>query len=360
VLSGLLFLAISLGANANEINPRFERLLPTEAQDIEYIKQGIGFLQAAEAKRGGEVLRGTHAKGICVKGNLEIFDLNQSSLPPEIAANLSRGMFSQAGKYNTIVRFANADGKKASDQEPDVRAISLAVDVPPYLSNAQGRMDFAMNDATTFPINDAHVFAEIMRFVMDGAGVEAIAKAAWRGTILEIKNANDLGNKQKHLPTMSYQRLDYWSDVPFQLGEFQAVKYELKHCSSNPAFSIGSSENALSEELRRHVNSSEDMSCFDFGIQILDVDKMRDPNGKPRSAQDWVENAALEWPADQSPFYPVGRLTLVRNSELPAAECEARKIDVNKNNNAIHKGLGSINRGRTAGEAVSADGRNAK
>lgn len=360
MVSGLLFLVLSLGAGATEINPRFERLLDTETQDIEYIKEGISFLQSAETKRSGEVLRGTHAKGICVRGEFEVFDLSQSSLPKDVAAKLSRGMFSQKGNYNTIVRFANADGKVASDQEPDVRAVSLAVDVPPALSNPQGRMDFAMNDATTFPINDAHVFAEIMRFVMDGAGAKAILKATLRGTIMDIKHANDLGNSQKHPPVMSYQRLDYWSDVPFQLGDDQAVKYELKHCSNNTAYSIGSSENALSEELNRHVFSDEDMSCFEFGIQILDVDKMRDPEGKLRSAQDWVENAALEWPADQSPFYTVGRLTLVKNSVLSDAECEARKIDVNTNNNAIHRGLGSINRGRTAGEAVSAENRGGK
>ena len=94
------------------------------------------------------------------------------------------------------------------------------------------------------------------------------------------------------------------------------------------------------------------MSCFDFGLQLLDTEAMT-YWGRHRSAGFWVENASVEWKEAEAPFHSVGRLTLVPKSVLPAATCEAAHIDVTENSPADFKPVGSINRARRYGEEAS-------
>jgi catalase len=98
--------------------------------------------------------RGTHAKGRCVSGTFEVFDTAKTTSDPVLAARLAQGMFAQPGVYRATVRFANGNSQIQRDKMRDARACSFAVELP-----GGGRQDFAMNNATTFPINDAHAFA---------------------------------------------------------------------------------------------------------------------------------------------------------------------------------------------------------
>ena len=76
-------------------------------------------------------------------------------------------------------------------------------------------------------------------------------------------------------------------------------------------------------------------------------------NGQTRDATFWVENASVEWPEAEAPFYIVGRLTLQPKSLLPDAECQARFIDVTKFSLPDHRPIGSINRARWVAESAS-------
>ena len=155
---GATFVNSAFSQSIYPLNPRFERLLPDEDKYIDQIREGILFLQEQEKEAHGKSLRGTHAKGVCLAGEMEIYDVEKSA--PAVSARLKKGIFSVPGKYLADVRFANGKGQINPDHERDVRAISLSLHMPPELSNPQGRMDFTMNDATTFPINDAQVFAD--------------------------------------------------------------------------------------------------------------------------------------------------------------------------------------------------------
>ena len=54
----------------------FERKLPTEQQDIADIVAGLLAVQARFARLQKRPLaRGTHAKGVCARATLEIFDV---------------------------------------------------------------------------------------------------------------------------------------------------------------------------------------------------------------------------------------------------------------------------------------------
>ena len=152
-------------ATPDAVTTGFERKLPTEQQDIADIVAGILAVQARFARKQKRPLgRGTHTKGVAVRGTFEVFDVARTVNDPALGARLARGLFARPGIYPATIRFANAASTINADSKPDVRALSFAVEVPAGVFGTQPtRLDFSMNNAPTFPINDAHAFAAFMR-----------------------------------------------------------------------------------------------------------------------------------------------------------------------------------------------------
>ena len=137
-----------------------ERPSKSEAEDIEEIVRGMLAIQAqAAAAQERPLSRGTHAKGTCVRAEFEVYDLSRTPGNPSLSERLAKGLFAAPGTYPATVRFANADGRHRDDRLRDVRAMSFAVEVPPDRFRGMSRLDFSLNSAPTFPINDAHAFA---------------------------------------------------------------------------------------------------------------------------------------------------------------------------------------------------------
>src|SRR6266481_7759768 len=132
-----------------------------EKADIEAIAEKSLLMQAnAAAQQHRPLCRGTHASGVCVRAQFEIFDLTVDRAP-EMAARLAKGIFAKPGAYPAVVRFANADSNVNSDFKPDVRSLSFSVDLSRDGTAAVGgssRQDFSMQNATTLPINDSPAF----------------------------------------------------------------------------------------------------------------------------------------------------------------------------------------------------------
>src|SRR5258708_5139700 len=138
-----------------------DRRVATEKSDIEEITERSLLMQTNAAKAQHRSLcRGTHASGVCVRAQFEIFDV-AAKRPPELATRLAKGIFAKPGVYPAVVRFANADSSINSDFKPDVRSLSFSVDltrdgVAPV--GGPSRQDFSMQNATTLPINDSPAF----------------------------------------------------------------------------------------------------------------------------------------------------------------------------------------------------------
>ena len=134
--------------------------------DIAEIVQGFLTLQARAAGPGGHLHRATHAKGVCVRAEFEVFDVGAGG-DPALAARLARGIFAKPGIYLATVRFSNSDPKPKADFKPDVRALSFSVELGPAGPTGAGltsaRQDYSMQSATTLPINDVHAFAVLAR-----------------------------------------------------------------------------------------------------------------------------------------------------------------------------------------------------
>ncbi len=341
---------------AKDLDPSgLERTSPTEAADIDEIKRGMLAIQAQAAAAGQRPLaRGTHAKGICVRAELEVLDVRQSTGDPTLADRLACGIFSRPGIYPAIVRFANADGGHRRDRVSDVRAMSFSIDVPPGLVPGATRLDFSMNSRSTFPINDAHAFAVSVR-VLSAAGMRAKWKALRSLTWSEFRSllrVIRLGRQQtKGTPRKPYQQLRFWSTVPFLHGGRDAIKYSAIP-ADNPARPLQAGPNRLQDELVRHVNEDGQMSEFAFALQLLEPGRMTH-EGQTQEASFWVENAAVEWNERESPFHVVGRLRLLPKSVLPPAQSETFSIDVTEHSTPDSRPIGSINRARWHAESAS-------
>ena len=338
------------------IDTNFEEKLPTEDVDIADIVKGILANQAKTAAcQKRPLARGTHAKGVCVRATFEVFDLARTVSDSAMVERLARGIFAKPGVYGAMVRFANGASSVYADSKGDVRALSFAVDVPAgVLAATATRQDFSMNNAPTFPINDAHAFAALMK-IRSAASAAAQLKAFLGLSFRDmygLAQTYQLVIQQQRRLVQPYQQTRYWSTVPFLHGPADAVKYSAIPRPQNAARAVGSGADALADELTRHVSEDPETGTFDFALQCLDTDRMTF-RGKPQKASFWIENASVEWNESQAPFHVVGRLTLVATSHLPAATCEAMYIDVTQNGTPDRRPLGSINRARWAAESVS-------
>src|SRR4051794_5246496 len=333
----------------------FERKLPTEQQDIADIVAGILAVQARFARHERRPPgRGTHTKGVCVRASFEVYDLAAGIADPALKPRLARGLFARPGVYPATVRFANAASTFRRDSDHDVRALSFAVELPAGITGPQAaRLDFSMNNAPTFPINDAHAFAALMR-VQGASGalghLRALMSLSFRDLRALLQTAVR-GVRQVRTPVQPYQLTRYWSTVPFLHGADEAIKYSALPLPGNIGQPVGTGQNVLRDELARHL-AEDPPSAFDFALQLLEASRMTF-KGRRRESNFWIENASVEWPEGESPFHVVARLTLQQGAILPDAECQAMFIDVTKYAMPDHRPLGSINRARWVAESAS-------
>ena len=361
------------------------------AEDIDAIVRGFLAQQArAAADQSRPLRRGTHAKGICVRARFDVPDLAGAG-DAELAARLAVGVFARPGVYPAVARFANSDPTVNSDWQRDVRGLSFSVDlsasgqVPPLrgedaVGTSTGRVvrdtsgsphaalpaepggapptqrirqDWSLQSAPTLPFDDTRAFAVFGRVLAARNEAVGLAAASPDDRLLFARTKAAVVQQQRQQVVRPYQKLRYWSNVPFRYGSRDIVKYSASPRPANPArpLVIGNPQ-ALRDELLRHLNDDENMSVFDVSVQFLDVGRMRFER-TPRDAAFWVENASVEWPEDEAPFHTVATLTLERGGALADDECEGMFIDVNACSLPEHEPVGRLNVARRAAEAAS-------
>jgi hypothetical protein len=353
---GLLLAFVAFGAG-RYVMPRAEAARASEAEDIATLTQNILTIQQRYAAQQNRPLaRGTHAKGLCLRGEFEVFDVYQVIPDRALAARLAHGIFAKPGVYPAVVRFANADSHIFPDPRKDVRACSVSIELPPgVIGPSAARQDFSMNNASTFPINDAHAFAVTTRVVTAPTMAKGFRALPFKDKMGFLRTAV-LGARQQRPAATAFQQMSYWSTVPYHHGPADVAKYAAFACAGNYAAPLGQGINCLQDELVRHVNDDLQMSCFDFALQLLDTRRMR-YWGRRRTAPFWIENASVEWKESQAPFHTVGRLTLLPKSILPPEACAGMWIDVTSNSAPDCKPIGSINRARPIAERASRNAR---
>ena len=333
-----------------------ERNLAREKSDIEEIAQKSLLMQAnAATKQGRPLCRGTHAKGVSARGQFEVLDVFVGR-DSALAERLAKGIFAKPGIYPAVVRFGNADPNINSDFKADVRSLSFAVDLTrdgaATSLTSVARQDFSMQNATTLPINDSPAFVATMKLLTASNPAAALWALPFKDK-LRVFRTLALAQLQSRQKIKPYTKLRYWSTVPFRHGPADVVKHSATPSPDNAARPLQKSNpKGLQDELIRHLKEDGKMSSFDFGVQFLDVGKMT-YWGKHRDANFWIENASVEWNEEQAPFHTVGRLTLLRNSQLEPDAADATYIDVTGNSTPESTPVGSINRARCPAEVAS-------
>jgi hypothetical protein len=332
-----------------------ERSVATEKSDIEEIAKRSLLMQANAARvQHRSLCRGTHASGVCVRAQFEIFDVT-AKRAPELAVRLAKGIFAKPGVYPAVVRFANADSNINSDFKPDVRSLSFSVDLIRDGTASVGsssRQDFSMQNATTLPINDSPAFLATMKLLTASNPIVGLWSLPFKDR-LKVVRTLALAELQARQRIKPYQQLRYWSTVPFRHGPADVVKFSAIPSPDNSAQPLQKSNpKGLQDELVRHIKEDGQMSWFDFAVQFLDTGKMT-YWGKTRDANFWTENASVEWNEAEAPFHVVARLTLLPNSRLSSETSEAVYFDVTGNSTPDSRPVGSINRARCPAEVAS-------
>jgi hypothetical protein len=333
-----------------------ERDLGAEQACIEEITKKVLLLQAKSASEQHRPLgRGTHVKGTSARAQFEVLDVT-AGRDPILGARLAKGIFATPGVYPAVVRFGNADPKVNSDFKADVRSLSFSVDLTQGGSVVPGtnvgRQDFSLQNTTTLPINDARAFLATMNLLTASNPAVGLWTLPFKDKLRVLRTLS-MVQVQAHQKIKPYQQLRYWSNVPFRHGPKDVVKHSATPLPENPARPLQrSNQNALQDELVRHLKEDGRMSSFDFGVQFLDADKMT-YWGKRQDRNFWTENASIEWNEVEAPFHKIARLTLVPNSQILLDAGEATYFDVTGNSTPDSLPVGSINRARQQGEVAS-------
>jgi hypothetical protein len=277
----MLFLTRRLGVTGSDA----ERDLIAEAGYIQEITDKILLMQAnAAAKQHCPLARGTHAKGVCARAQFEVFDVRDGR-DPKLAARLAKGIFARPGSYPATIRFANSDPNVNSDFKADVRSLSIAVDLtrdgtmPPAGSVA--RQDFSLQNATTLPLNDARAFVATMKVLTAARPLNGLWSLPLQDKLRVVRTLA-LARSQAGQAIKPYQKLRYWSTVPFRHGAGEVVKQSATPSPGNPSKPLQRrNPDALRDELVRHLDEDSTPSAFDFGLQFLDT----------RAMTYWLESA---------------------------------------------------------------------
>lgn len=333
-------------------HPGVEQLLENEQETIEQIERVLTSVQETVEKKHGHAMRATHAKATALlKGELSIAD----DLPEELA----QGLFARAGHYDVLIRFAQGPSEPTSDKASGQRGMSLKVlgVHGPHLpqSRETTTQDFVLapdpafinTDAKTFLTNFSAVASKSVyapqEAIILGSRAARATEAVLEKVGLGNGNLRFFGSPPKHPAGDTY-----YSQAPFRFGDYIAKigafpSEQTLAAIGDLLVDTGSDDNAF-----RHVMLAffaEQGAEFDLRAQLCtDLETMP------------TENAALEWPEEQSPYRTVARLTLpVQNAY---SEERRRFFDERLAFNPVHaleahRPLGSVQRARMQAYVVT-------
>jgi len=254
----------------------------------------------------------------------------------DLPANLRRGLFAEPRSYRAWVRFSGPGPFVPPDLE-DYGQCSCAIKVmgvpgPKLMDDERETQDLILVSPASFVTPDIRENAKLQRWVRRKAGLVYF-----------------LNPRDPHLFHLVFQTLyspmhtsplevPYYSNVPFLLGEGQAVQYSLRPCSpARGRIPARPGENYLHEAVRRTLDAGA--WTFDFMVQV-----QTDPHRMP------IEDATVKWPESVSPYVTVARLRIPRQefaSDAQMAFADALRYNP-WHSLPEHRPLGSSNRARRA------------
>ncbi len=303
-----------------------EQRLPDEDRYTREITDEIAkFIRQTWVPGGAQRFGNTKTYGV-VRGEFTVL--------PGVPKHLRHGVFAEPRKYPAWVRFAGPGPYTPPDME-DYGQCSIGIKlmgVPgaKLMEDERGTQDLILISGATFVTPNVRENAKLQRYV--------------RGKTSLFYFLNPLDT---HLLAAAMQFLDsrvhsspletqYYSNVPFLLGEGQAVQYSLKPRSqAKTKIPARPSSNYLREAMIRTLRQGD--WTFDFMVQVQ-TDAHRMP----------IEDATVKWPERLSPYLPVAQLRLpLQRFDSDEQLSFADELRYNPwHGLAAHKPLGNQNRTR--------------
>lgn len=274
-----------------------------------------------------------HATGLVKRFNqikgLGCFDAT-FTVAADLPVKLKQGIFAEEQSFPARIRFANAT--KTDDTEKDFRGMSIKLF---NVSGASlwgqvGQQDFLLNSHPALFAANVDDFLDFIEATRDDK--------VWRyfinpGHFYSLKVV--LQGREKITNPLAIR---YWSTTPYRYGpdDSSAVKYSVQPCSAaDKDIVVEKHQNYLTDVMVEHLGQAP--ACFDFMIQF-----QQDPVAMP------IENAAVVWDEEISPFIKVAKLTINNQNFTDinnVKDCEAMTFNPWQSL-AAHQPLGGINRVR--------------
>jgi hypothetical protein len=283
----------------------------------------IAFLQAASLKRHptGTMRRFNQGRASgCVEAEFTVLG--------DLSADCRVGLFAEARTYPAWIRFANATS--ASDRERDVRGMSIQVSGVrgENLTPGASTQDFVLNSHPVMMVPGPREFLELLQAVEAG-GIRRV----WY--FLRHPGAARIAMASRQQPSCHLD-ISYWSTTPYLFGPGRAVKYIVRPTSpaveSRPT---APTDTYLRDALSARLAHGE--ASFDFLVQF-----QTDPQRMP------IEDASVEWMAEQSPYVPLARIRIPPQTVSDAARDDRCEQVAFNPWHALsqHRPLGGFNRAR--------------
>jgi hypothetical protein len=269
-------------------------------------------------------------------GNTKTFGVlrGEFRVLPDLPDHLRRGVLASERTYPAWVRFSGP-GPYAPPDLYDYGQCSVAIKLmdvpgPKLLDDERFTQDLIMVSPASFVTPNVRENAKLQRYVRARTNLFYFMNPADTHLLAAFMQA--LYSRMHTSPLETR----YYSNVPFLLGDGQAVQYSLRPRSkTRTRIPVRASDNYLREAMARTL---ADGSCsFDFMVQ-----GQTDPHRMP------IEDATVKWPERLSPYVPVAELRLARQRfDEPAQLAFADNLSYNPwHSLEAHRPLGNQNRAR--------------
>lgn len=291
-LRGPLFEALQRMQNALRTDDHLalaqERELPDEDRyTAEIIAEISQFTRENWLPGGAQRFGNTKTFGV-LRAEFTVLD----GLPPHVR----RGLFAEPGTYRAYVRFSGPGPYAPPDLE-DLGQCSVAIKVmgvpgAKLMADESSTQDLIMVSPASFVTPNIRENSAMQRWVRAKAPLGYLID---RRPFRLLHLAMQLLYSPMHSNPLEVQ---YYSNVPFLLGEGQAVQYSLKPRREGLSrIPTRPGENYLRDAMVRTLTEGE--WEMDFMVQV-----QTDPHLMP------IEDATVKWPERLSPYVPVARVRL--------------------------------------------------
>jgi hypothetical protein len=287
-------------------------------------------------------LRKHHTGGTAERaGNTKTYGVVQGAFEvlPGLPNSLRAGVFREPRTYRAWVRFAGPGPLTPPDIEDNgllsIGIKLLGVEGEKLMDDERFTQDFTGISAPTFTTPNVFENVKLQRHLLAGT------PAFYFFDPFNPRDSHILDGLMQGLYARAHTsplEVQYYSCVPYLLGEGRAVQYAVKPRSTERTpIPQHPSDNYLREAMAATLSRRE--VTFDFMLQL-----QTDPHRMP------IEDAGVQWPERLSPYIKVARLRLpAQRFDSPAQLAFARNLSYNPwHSLPEHRPLGNQNRARRA------------